>query len=476
MNDTEVHRIMSRGCPWWRQSTGWELDDPDLRRVTASPLSHEPAILADIVPGSLYVLRGPRRVGKSVEVKRGIAGLIHHGVPARAIIHFSCDGLSAPELQQVQRVGADQATAGFAGPRYWFLDEITSVAGWPTAIKWLRDNTSMREDCVVLTGSSSRDLDDARKELAGRRGATTRSDRLLLPMSFRAFCRQLSHGAAEPPQTPVIRAADFLLPHCEEAVAELVPWLDQLASWWEVYCRCGGFPAAVAGQIETGQVPGSFVSDLFDIIHGDALERARQTPTQTLALLSGLAKRLASPVNMSELGRDLDVDHKTAASRVQDLVDCYLAWPCHLRGDHSFPNLGAQGKAYFADPLLARIAHLRNPALPEPDTSVISEQQLGQHLLRQRAEGDPGTYADFSGLMFARNKARKEVDFVGPTLGGLGFEGKYSDRGLERESATVRSICGDRGVMASRALIGSGKEPGQVRFVPASFIAYLLAD
>ena len=69
----------------------------------------------------------------------------------------------------------------------------------------------------------------------------------------------------------------------------------------------------------------------------------------------------------------------------------------------------------------------------------------------------------------------EEVDFVGPALGGLGFEGKYSDRGLEKASATLRSICNEQGVMASRTLIGRASR-GDVLFVPSSFVAYLLSE
>jgi uncharacterized protein len=188
-----------------------------------------------------------------------------------------------------------------------------------------------------------------------------------------------------------------------------------------------------------------------------------------------IGKGLSSFTNMSNLGRGLGVDHKTAARRVRDLIGNYLAWPCHQRGIHGFPRLGAQSKYYFIDPLLARLAHLRVDHLPEPETSAVSEQQIGLHLLRQAAQGDPGAYAAFSSVMCARNASRKEVDFVGPTLGGLGFEGKYSDRGLERESATLRSICDERGVMASRTLIGRARR-GDVRFIPSSFVAYLLSE
>jgi hypothetical protein len=473
VNDAEFNRQLVNNCSWWRKPRDWELDDPDLRGIADSRLDYEPAVLEDIAPDGLYVLRGPRRVGKSVEVKRAIAGLIHTGVMPRQIIHFACDGLRARELRQVERVGRDQATAGVEGPRYWFLDEITAVAGWPSEIKWLRDNTAMREDCVVLTGSSSMDLDEARNELAGRRGGAGRSDRLLLPMSFRSFFGQLHHDS--PTRLPVIRAKDFLGREREEAVFELQPWLDQLASAWEVYCRCGGFPSAVEGQIAHGEVSAGFVNDLWDVIFGDALRRGSFNAAQSLALVLTIGKSLSSFTNMSNLGRELEVDHATATRRVRDLVENYLAWPCHQRGDHDLPRLGAQSKYYFIDPLLARLAHLRVDRLPEPDTSAVSEQQIGLHLIREAIHGDPGAYAAFSSVMCARNAARKEVDFVGPTLGGLGFEGKYSDKGLEKASATLRSICNEQGVMASRTLIGRAGR-GDVLFIPSSFVAYLLSE
>ena len=469
-------RLMTRNCAWWRAPQGWESDDPDLARLRDSPLGYKPAVLADIEPDGLYVLRGPRRVGKSVAVKRTISDLIHGGVHPRRIIHFACDGRKAPELRQIQRVGRDQATAGITEPRYWFLDEITAVAGWPSELKWLRDNTEMQHDCVVLTGSSSRDLDDARKELAGRRGEASPSDRLLLPMSFKTFCQQF-RPVSELPDVGVIRAADFLGAPCREAVQVMVPWLDQLVSLWEVYCGCGGLPPAVAGQLLAGEPSRTFVTDLFDIVHGDALGRGSLSTTQSLVLLNEITKSLTSFMNMSHVARELGVDQKTAAQRVADLIDNYLVWPCHQRGTHAFPHLAAQSKHYFTDPLLAHVAHLRNSALPAPDTSVMSEQQIGQHLVRQAAGGDPGSYGDFTSVMCVRTRARKEVDFLGSVTGAIGFEGKYSDTKLEQESATVRSVCGGRGVLATRATVGTSKAvQTDVRFIPAAFVAYLLSD
>ena len=132
-------------------------------------------MLDDLRAGGLYTLSGPRRVGKSLEVRRAIEGLIDSGVPARNILYSSCDGFSLQDLRRLFRVG-ESLTRGIEGTRWWFVDEITAVGrGWSSVVKDLRDDTQLRSDCVVLTGSSSRELREATKNFAGRRGPGRRA-------------------------------------------------------------------------------------------------------------------------------------------------------------------------------------------------------------------------------------------------------------------------------------------------------------
>ena len=193
MNDSQLRRLLTERSPW-RARAGWEAEDPDLRAAGRLPLDYEPEPLADIHAPGLYVLRGPRRVGKSLELKRAIARLLAAGVEPKTVFYCSCDGLSKQDLRRLVAQG-HSVTRTLPGPRYWLLDEVTAVPGWSQTIKELRDqDTTFREACVVLTGSSARDLEQARKDLADRRGGIADSDRLLLPMGFRAFCRALGRS------------------------------------------------------------------------------------------------------------------------------------------------------------------------------------------------------------------------------------------------------------------------------------------
>ncbi|MGI8554333.1 MAG: AAA family ATPase [Dehalococcoidia bacterium] len=121
---------LTRTNPWWT-SAAWEAADPQLAAAARAPHDRRPALLDDITPPNLYTLRGPRRVGKSTVLKQTIARLCHAGVDPRRICYFAADALSSFTdlinlFQAARLLFPDLATL----PRYFLLDEITSVPDW----------------------------------------------------------------------------------------------------------------------------------------------------------------------------------------------------------------------------------------------------------------------------------------------------------------------------------------------------------
>lgn len=76
VNEGQLGRaLIEQKAPWW-VSEEWARDDPDLRELANVPFEYRPLPLADIAPDGLYLLLGPRRVGKSVELKRAVVELV----------------------------------------------------------------------------------------------------------------------------------------------------------------------------------------------------------------------------------------------------------------------------------------------------------------------------------------------------------------------------------------------------------------
>ena len=459
-----IQQTLSEGNAWWRDPMGWSDRDPDLRGAREAPYEHSSNALSSLAPGGLYVLRGPRRVGKSVEIKQSIEGLIAAGEDPRRIVHMSVDGWAADDL--VRLVRGTRSLFPAHARRYWFIDEITTITdGWPHRIKWLRDNDPwFHDDTVVLTGSSSADLSDSIGILAGRRGGITDADRILLPMGFRTFV-ELTRGA-EAPASPIrLQIGDLTHARLTEAAYSLVPWLNVLVDAWDTYLWVGGFHPAVTAYMASAQEDRAFEHDLFEIVDRDALRRASWSRTGTAAFLERMTKSLSSLINQSSTAGDLGVAPPTVKSRIGDLCAAFVLWPCH-RENRLRPKLRSQKKFYFTDPVYTRLA----PG-SEPDYSVLSEQQLGMALLRNIEAGSPGSYVDADRVLYHRTPSRTEIDFIGPDFGGVAIESKYVD-GRWRAPARTIQASRWRGIVATRTVLDL--ELPELMAVPTSMLAWLL--
>ncbi len=466
----ELRGLLAR-AGWWTEPRTWILKDQDLIQARKAPFEYSAGVLGDLVPGGLYLLRGPRRVGKSVEVKKTIERVIASGTDPRRILHVAADRLGAGDLLRV--VDAAAPLTPTPGPRFWFIDEVTAITdGWPAAVKWLRDNDArFGLDTVVLTGSSAANLDEAVKALAGRRGGAEHSDRILLPMSFRAFVRACSDSP--PPKQPrPLPVADLKPPFLKEAVATLAPWLSQLIQQWETYLAVGGFPQAVSAHLHGDErAHRTLRRTLLHVIHGEAFVQSRWSRTQSVAFVARLARGLASPTNLHDIAMDLGTSANTVRRRIDALRDAMTVWPCHpcLPTGVLRPALRSQEKTYFTDPIYYRVP--RHADMPS-NLGALSEQQLGVALLRSFAQADPAAYPDFESVLFHRTPARKEIDFVGPGFGGLAIESKYVDQRRWRRNARTLAASRWRGVVATRSALDL--EDPELIAVPTGLLAWLI--
>jgi uncharacterized protein len=471
MSRSEIDAELVAANPWWRNPGGWEASDVQLRAARQSPLSYEPRPLHGLTAGGLYILRGPRRVGKSTAMKQLIAERLRNGFPPRAILHVSVEGRSDQDLVDIVRRGADTWLAGEPGEGLWIIDEITGIAGaWPEQIKRLRDgHPSFSADTVVLTGSSSAGFDEARKQLAGRRNVE-RSDRTLFQMGFVDVARALGRDLPDPPGLRVSDLGDDEA--LETLAAEYLPWVPTLVDAWDRYLAVGGYPQAVATELRspgTGPDDTVLADALRDVIHGDAFEGSGTTHTQTQTILRALASSLGSLLSVHGLATDASVHHTTAERRLDALRRAFIAFPVH-REQGLAPRPRAQSKWYFTDPRLARLASALG-AGTSPDPAALSEQQVAVALLRALEEEAPGAAMRHDRLLYYRSSTGAEIDFVSAAFAKTCVESKFVDRGWGRAFQTIEASGKHPGVVATRS--GLNRHDGGWA-LPAGLVAFLL--
>lgn len=472
MSPDEIDAELIEANPWWRDPTGWEASDVQLRAARNSALDYEPRPLQNLAPGGLYILRGPRRVGKSTTLKQLIAERLRRGSPPRSILHVSVEGRSAQDVVDIVRRGASSWLQGSPGDRIWIIDEITGVAGaWPEHIKRLRDrNAAFAADTVILTGSSAAKFDEAQKQLAGRRNAE-RSDRTLFQMGFLDVARALG---TELPPPPHLHLGDLADPEVvNDAVEQYRPWIPDMIAMWDRYLRIGGYPQAVGAEVSS---PG--VSDdvglreaLWDVIHGDAFQGSGFTPTQTQAVLRSITSSLGSLFSVRSLASATGTAFSTADDRMRALCRAFIAFPVHR--EHGLaPRPQSQSKWYFTDPGLARLASELGAGSP-PDATALAEQQLALMLLRSLEEEWPGAAMRHDRLLYYRSSTNAEIDFVSASFPATCVESKFVDRGWGRAFQTIEASGRRAGLVATRS--GLQRHDGGWA-LPAGFLAFLLAS
>jgi predicted AAA+ superfamily ATPase len=157
--------------PWWSGQPGPQL--PQFRRWLFDRLRK----LVDTGITPAVVLRGPRRVGKTVLLRQVIESLLAAKVSARRILYVPFDEL--PALRNIQEpvlaisrwfekdlLGKTFNEAGKENETpYLFFDEVQNLDSWAPQVKNLVDNHMVR---VLVTGSSSLRIEAGRDSLAGR--------------------------------------------------------------------------------------------------------------------------------------------------------------------------------------------------------------------------------------------------------------------------------------------------------------------
>lgn len=156
--------------PWWDGAAA--PTPPAFRRVVYQRLRY--LLASGLTPAT--VLRGPRRVGKTVLLQQVVAALLQEGTDPRRILYVSFDELPTRRIAepiltiawwyQQNILGQSFNAAGNTGtPAYIFFDEVQTLDAWAPQLKTLVDTHPVR---VLATGSSSLRIEAGRDSLAGR--------------------------------------------------------------------------------------------------------------------------------------------------------------------------------------------------------------------------------------------------------------------------------------------------------------------
>jgi predicted AAA+ superfamily ATPase len=473
--------------PWWT-SAAWRASDPHLALLEAQPVRLEADFASglDLNTPGIHILRGPRQVGKSTDLKLIVARALDGGLQARTVVYLALDLLEGRHLSELAAT-ANRALY-LAGrdhddddvPGLLLLDEVTAVTGWQTAVKSLWDGGTIRGKVVVCTGSSAIDLQHGAVErLPGRRQAGV--DHLALPQSFAAFARAVN---GDIPPSPRLTVADLCGADGEALTRDMRAHAPALDLALERYLLFGGLRAAVAEAASGAREPSREVKRvLYDSLVRELQRRGASVPAGH-ALLERVVRSLGSKISWSSMAREMDVplgrgtgrpSHQTLRDYIELLAGGYFMFVTYFWRAGSQANEQSRDKKVFlADPLLHTIALDGAPGLSR-DTPALVENAVGMALLRRYEPADRliETFILPERLHIWQTARGGEIDFVcGPRRELDVVEVKYrNDPGLSAAAAAARAHPGRPVALATKSTLQIAE---RYTLIPAHMLLWAL--
>jgi uncharacterized protein len=433
--------------PWWSEQ-GWPAGDRQLA-LLADQSVRLPTELVDAIDldrAAIHVLRGPRQVGKTTDLKLLVERALADGHEARSIVYLTLDLIEGQQHAELaQTVTRAKALARRPGSSVVLLDEVTGVPRWQTAVKALWDDGTIGDDVVVCTGSSAIDLQSgAAERLPGRRGAGR--DYLALPQTFAAFARAVN---GDIPVSPRLTVADLCSGDGEALLNDMRVYAPALRDALSLYLKFGGLPAAVAEAATGAADPSEPVKRvLYDSLVKEIQRRGASIPAAH-ALLERVLRSLGSRTDWSRMAREMDVpltnrrgatSHHTLRDYIELLAGGYFLFILYYwRASSQTNNLSNEKKVFFADPLLHTIALEHAPGLTA-DIPALVENAVGLALYRsyEPPERLIESFISPDRLHAWRTARAGEVDFVaGPRRELDVVEVKYQRRIDLRSAAGI---------------------------------------
>ncbi len=282
--------------------------DPHLRFLKSQPLVHRFSLMDRLPFGEpgVYSITGGRQVGKTTLMKQWMAELLKAGVAPERIAYLTGELIN--DHQALVRLLQQQLGDTSRGISYLCLDEVTYIRDWDRGVKFLADTGVLADVVLLLSGSDSVIIQEARMRLPGRRGRSDLVDFHLFPLTFHEVVALKG----------VFSTQDFdRVCNSERSVEPRL--VRSLLEVFHTYLLHGGYLTAINDFEKNGTIGRATLATYSDWIRGDALKRGKRE-SYLAEVLGAVVKRYGSQVTWNALAKDLSIDHPATVADYIELL------------------------------------------------------------------------------------------------------------------------------------------------------------
>ena len=379
----ERNKIIQQN-PWWGLQ-----DDADLLEISKSEFKIERTSL-EIVKGKLYLIKGPRRVGKTIYLKQ-----IAKANRERAL-YINLDSFS--NLKSNELIREIESFINLKKDSIILIDEVQNLKDDCSFLKAMSDLNILKEATVFVTGSDPRAIEECKQKLIGR----SEEQRIMAPLTFRQFLLNITRENNLKlnnllQNTISVKDSNKII---KDKYLLLEPYTGDIEKYFDIYLLTGGFPETINCYLTNNLITKKYYEDLIQKIF-EKLDKQK-----TISILSILNNSLSNSLKYSTISQKAGLSPDTIKKYLFDLSELLLLFEIREKQNDY------QKKYYFKDPF---IVHSINSYYSNLDpfmeslNYILNEQTKGKLVENVVAGHLHNIYFQNLQYIFTKNK---EVDFI----------------------------------------------------------------
>jgi hypothetical protein len=389
----ERNKIVQQN-PWWGDQ-----EDIDLLLIKDSKFKIE-RIALPIEKGKVYLIKGPRRVGKTIYLKQ----IAKRNKDKSLYINLD----SFINLKSNELMREIEAFINLKENSIIFLDEVQNLKDNCSFLKAMSDLNILKKTTVFVTGSDPRAIEKCKQKLIGR----SEEQKIMAPLTFRQFLliatkdtnqklNKLLQDTISPRDTNSRIKEQYLL---------LEPHIIEIEKYFDIYLLTGGFPETINCYFANNTITKNYYEDLIQKIF-EKLDKQK-----TIAILSILNSSLSSSLKYVTISQKTELPKNTIKESIFELSELLLLFEVKEKQTDRLK------KYYFKDPFVIHSINAYNSNLDpfmESINFILNETTKGQLVENVVAGHLHNIYANNLKYLFKDNK---EVDFI---IANKAIEVKY---------------------------------------------------
>jgi len=394
----------------------------------------------------VYLIKGPRRVGKTIYLKQ----IAKRNKDKSLYINLD----SFINLKSNELMREIETFINLKENSILFLDEVQNLKDNCSFLKAMSDLNILKKTTVFVTGSDPRAIEKCKQKLIGR----SEEQKIMAPLTFRQFLliatkdtnqklNKLLQETISPRDTNSRIKEKYLL---------LEPHIIEIDKYFDIYLLTGGFPETINCYFANNTITKNYYEDLIQKIF-EKLDKQKTT-----VILSTLNSSLSSSLKYTTISQKTELPKNIIKESIFELSELLLLFEVKEKQTDRLK------KYYFKDPFVIHSINAYNSNLDpfmESINFILNETTKGQLVENVVAGHLHNIYANNLRYLFKDNK---EVDFI---IANKAIEVKY-----RASIIAPNKIAGDLEYLLLTRLAGSSVdiEKGKTLAIPASaFLAML---